>query len=402
MRYSNKYLLSGLLVLIAAVVIFWQFPQIPQKLTFDELEFSRLALNLQKHPTVFSPEATGHATPYFFLILASFKIFGVNSFALRLPAALFAMGCTWLTYALFIKFFQKKEVAFLGGVTFITLHWFFNFGRFAFEGSYLLFWELLALYSIRLFLDERKGWYFNLGLFATVLTFYSYLPGRIFFVLPTVMLFMDAVKRKNYRSFAEFTSSFVFWILPLLLTTFKGEERINSLSFLSADLPFVTKIGMFVENVWKNIYMLFGAGDLNGRHNYPGKSALNPLLVSLLLLGLLNIRKNKNSTLMFLFWILAMIPSLFTYPSENPHFLRTLSTTAPIVFFITNGIQLLWKQKLNFVKGGLVLLLTLSMFYELRTYYHYQVPVFRKAFEIKKVELEKLSQSYEFKTIWNK
>src|SRR3990167_7085285 len=81
-----------ILLFISVFVIFFQFNQIPKKLSWDEVEFTRLALSLDgKSYTPYSELATGHSTLYFYIILASFKIFGLNNFALRFPSALFGV-----------------------------------------------------------------------------------------------------------------------------------------------------------------------------------------------------------------------------------------------------------------------------------------------------------------------
>src|SRR3989344_231462 len=63
------------LILIGMVVIFINWPQIPQNLSFDEVEFAKLALSLQNRSfTIYSNLATGHSTLYFYILLASMKI----------------------------------------------------------------------------------------------------------------------------------------------------------------------------------------------------------------------------------------------------------------------------------------------------------------------------------------
>jgi 4-amino-4-deoxy-L-arabinose transferase-like glycosyltransferase len=86
-------LLNTLLITILAIcVIFIHFNQIPAHLTWDEVEFARLAVLLGNQGyTPYSEYATGHASMYFYLILASFKLFGLNEIALRLPSALFGV-----------------------------------------------------------------------------------------------------------------------------------------------------------------------------------------------------------------------------------------------------------------------------------------------------------------------
>ena len=89
---TRKSILWAILVLIiSAVFIFYKFNQIPADLTRDEVEFTRLALSLNAQSyTPYSPLATGHTTLYYYLILASFKLFGLTSFALRFPGIIWS------------------------------------------------------------------------------------------------------------------------------------------------------------------------------------------------------------------------------------------------------------------------------------------------------------------------
>src|SRR3989338_3019141 len=107
---DKKSILWAIVVLIISVVIvFYKFNQIPADLTRDEVEFTRLALSLSGEPYApYSPLATGHSTLYFYLILASFKLFGVTSFAIRLPSALFGILSPVVFYAIIKQIFPKK------------------------------------------------------------------------------------------------------------------------------------------------------------------------------------------------------------------------------------------------------------------------------------------------------
>src|SRR3990167_11207344 len=157
---DKKSILWAIVVLIISVVIvFYKFNQIPADLTRDEVEFTRLALSLSGEPYApYSPLATGHSTLYFYLILASFKLFGVTSFALRLPSAIFGVLAPIVFYAIIKQIFSKKfsffkfqisiSIALLLTLLLVTQRWYFNFARFSFEPTFLVFLELTALYFL--------------------------------------------------------------------------------------------------------------------------------------------------------------------------------------------------------------------------------------------------------------
>jgi len=189
------------LLLISGIIIFYKFPLIPQNVSLDEAEFIRLAQSLENSPYIpYSQMATGHATLYFYILLASIKLFGTTVFAVRLPSALFGVINVALIYFVFkLILGQYKKIApivqsglpFLMAFTFATMRWYFNFARFGFEASTVLFFELFGLLLFLLFRKyKRYGLLVATGIFIG-LSYNSYTPGRIFFILPLVMMIFE-------------------------------------------------------------------------------------------------------------------------------------------------------------------------------------------------------------------
>ena len=132
-------------------------------------------------------------------------------------------------------------------------------------------------------------------------------------------------------------------------------------------------------------------GDLNGRHNYPGKAIFNPVVGAFFLLGFLVTvlhLKNFYNHFFFMYFIISLIPALFTYPIENPNYLRTYTAVVPSLYFVGNGLTYLLQSEQKskmLLLGTIVLLLVLfalSSLYDIRTYFHYQRIVFNKSFEL--------------------
>jgi len=192
---------------------------------------------------------------------------------------------------------------------------------------------------------------------------------------------------------------FVFFLLflvtasPLVfyLSTNKDTRIEEQLFLVDKKLNVQNKIDYFVVNSIKISGMFNLYGDLNGRHNYPGKPILNPIIGAFFLLGILvailNVRKSFNQ-LFLLYFIVSITPALFTYPAENPNSLRTFTAIIPTVFFVGNGVayllQLEAKSKILFIglTSFLITFFALAMVYDLRTYFLYQKEVFKKAFEL--------------------
>lgn len=405
---KTKFILIGLLVLLSVFLIFFQFNEVPKNLTFDEIEFAKLALSLKNKPyTPYSPLATGHSTLYFYVLLFSFKIFGINNFALRFPAAFFGVLNIVIFFLIVKKIFFFSNYQFLItnyfsfflSLIFLSSRWYFNFARFAFEATFLLFLELLSILFFFLFLNDKKKYFLPLSFLFAGLSFNSYTPGRIFFLLPLMGFFLSQYqnKKKEEKRFGRLIalSLFLFLVIisPLSIYLIRNSDiRFQQQFFLgNSDLNFFDKLKFLVENIFKTILLFFWQGDVNGRHNYPLKPALNPLLFSFFVFGLiLSLKKWKNfyNQFFLFYFFLSIIPTLMTYPWENPNMLRTFTVLPSVIFFIGRGVEFLFKLKIRKrIKKFLILIILflffLSSFYEIRTYFKYQAKVFQKAFEIK-------------------
>ena len=407
----KKILLLIFIGLIASTLIFYKFPNLPKHLAFDEVEFSRLALSLKnKHYIPYSPLATGHSTLYFYIILFSFNIFGITNFALRFPSAVFGVLSVLIFYLIMENVFQqlsnrtmKQYLPFIFSLILLSSRWFFNFARFSFEVTFLLFLELTSIYFFLKANAKKSSIYLIASGIFTGLAFLSYTPGRIFFLLPLSFLVFQLVNPLTRKQFNKliikqllyFLIPFLIIITPLTLYLFNHvDTRVNQELFLmNHEMPVSQKITGLWSNISSISLMFDIKGDMNGRHNYPGKPALNPILGILFIAGLVITVKNwKNPINLFslFYFLLSILPALMTYPWENPNMLRTYTVLPSVVFFIGSAIYNLDKvlSKLLFNKNKLVIyfllfVILLSSFYELRTYFKYQTMVFGGAFNVK-------------------
>ncbi|PIU36850.1 hypothetical protein COT02_03860 [Candidatus Roizmanbacteria bacterium CG07_land_8_20_14_0_80_34_15] len=417
----KKFLPIILLTIISAFLIFYRLTEIPKNLSFDEVEFTKLALSLSDKPYIaYSQLATGHSTLYFYILLVSLKTFGINTFALRLPAAIFGILSIIIFYLILEIIFKKDKILntyylILTTLIFLTSHWFLNFARFSFEATFLLFLELVSIFFLISFWRDKQSQNIFLlisGLFSG-LSFLSYTPGRIFFLLPLSFLILQTLRTLKLYKLAYFLIPLIIIITPLtayLVTN--NDTRVDQQFFLkNKEMTINEKVNGLWKNISSTALMFNIKGDVNGRHNYPNKPALNPILGILFLIGLISITTNyklfnhrsldedgRTTNYFFLFYFLiSLFPALMTYPWENPNMLRTYTALPSVIYFIGNGIyylgtivqRLLLKSKWKYlILNTFYLILVLSCFYELRTYFKYQSTVFNQAFEIK-LPLEK-------------
>lgn len=391
--------------IITVLVTFFRFPDIPQGLSFDEVEFARLAVGLGEkgYYIPYTPYATGHTTLFYYLILASFIVFDISTFALRLVPALSGVLNVFIFYLLLrVLFPARPMLAFAGAFLLATLRWHFSLARFGFEPPFLLMLELCSVLFLFLYKKDKKiTWAILSGVF-TGLTFNSYAAGRIFFLLPLGAFLAEVIWNKGGKIFSitkqqvihllSFVLPMGIIMLPLgLYLVSNPDVRVQQqLFFANPNLGLQEKTAGFGQNIASTLAMFHIQGDENGRHNYPGKAALNIFCGTLFMIGLVRSIGFERKTMdwFFLAWFgISVFPTLLTYPSENPHMLRTFTVVVPIVYWCVSTLA--WfGEKLSTYLSPRVLyaiigcLLLLSALYDIRTYFVYQTQVFPQAFPI--------------------
>ncbi len=395
---------------LALGVVGYRFMEVPRNTTFDEIEFAKLAINLGTIPyTPYSFLATGHATLYFYLLLLSFKLFGVSLLALRIPAAVFGVLNPILFYAVFKRAFPKNAVLpLLLTLLFATTRWYFNFARFGFEATFLLFLELLSLYGMVRFISREEAdknakgtgswkWLVLSGI-AAGLAYNSYQPGRIFAVIPLALFAFHNVRsfslpsiKQVLRLLLPFFIPFFILILPLTiyLSIHKDTRFYQQFYPDNHEMTLEEKGEFFVRNLKSTAGIFNVRGDVNGRHNYPNKPALNPITGALFITGLIFCvldLKNKYSTVFFMWFLISLAPTLVTYPWENPNMLRTFTAIPGVIYFIGIVASKLLafagsKKRKALTLAAIAVLFAASGIYELRTYFVHQAAVFEEAFE---------------------
>jgi len=386
------------LAVISVFLILYRFVDIPKYLAFDEVEFTKLALSLDNKQYVpYSQLATGHSTLYFYILLFSLKIFGINTFALRFPAAIFGILSVIFFYLIIKRVFAKQSLTFfvLCSIILLSSRWFLNFARFSFEVTFLLFLELTSIYFLLKANENLKAkissfYIINSGIFAG-LAFLSYTPGRIFFLLPLLFITLETLQTLKLYKLVYFLIPFIIIITPLTsYLLINKDTRVDQQFFLkNHEMPIQEKLNGLWSNVSSTTLMFFIKGDMNGRHNYPGKSALNPIIGTLFIIGLIisikNFKKSYNKLFLFYF-LLSIIPALMTYPWENPNMLRTYTVLPSVIYFVGQGLMLFPRRRESILI--ITVLIFFSCIYELRTYFKYQSAVFYQSFQIK-LPLEK-------------
>jgi 4-amino-4-deoxy-L-arabinose transferase-like glycosyltransferase len=405
-----KFFFPAVLIAISSLLIFYDFPNIPRNIAIDEAEFIILSKHLENSPyTPYSQLATGHATLYFYMLLVSINIFGESAFGVRIISAVFGVINTVLIYYIMKLVFESRKnlrpvirefMPFLIAFSFVSMRWYFNFARFGFEATTVLFFELLAVLTLFIYRKKRHLWIlFLVGIFSG-LAYNSYTPGRLFFILPLVFIIYEFESMKQLsknlgKPLLYFLIPFLIIILPLnLYFTQYDDNRIYELFYLQSELLTIQeKINFTWQNITSVFGMFFLEGDHNGRHNFPYKPMLNPIQIILFAVGLLVTLKNWRNyfnAFFLLYFVVGIIPPLLTYPWENPNSLRAATVLPSLAYFMGQGIMQLFRipLKKRFWLYCFFIIISISAIYEARTYFVFQRKVFDTAFEITPEKLE--------------
>ena len=121
MKKFCLYLLIAAVILIVYILPLGGRPLI----TPDEARYAEIPREMLENGNWVSPRLNGvryfEKTPFSYWAFAvSFKIFGMNRFALRLPCMLAMLGCAWIIYLLMSQYYERR-ISFFAATVFATL-----------------------------------------------------------------------------------------------------------------------------------------------------------------------------------------------------------------------------------------------------------------------------------------
>jgi len=278
---------------------------------------------------------------YFYATVPSVVIFGLNTFAVRFPSALFGTLTVLLVYFLI----KDKRTALIASLLLAISPWHLQLSRAGFEANLGLFLLVLGVFWSP----------------ALALSMFAYHANRI--LAPLLFLVLAATGR--IKNFWRSSLVFLVLILPILwqfnspvvrqrfaetsaFTTL--EPIIKSNQLIAADgggiiarlihHRFWQYSQIFLTNYFShfNFNYLFLQGDANPRHSIQTVGGLYLIEAPFLLYGLLqSLKKRTKTDLMLLAWLfLAPIPAALTLAS--PHALRSLAMLIPLTIFTARGV----------------------------------------------------------------
>lgn len=320
---------------------------------------------------------------YAYMSIPSVEIFGLTSFAIRLPSAVMGILAILIVYFLVKTIFrlgnykEKKQlanaeiIALLAAFLLAISPWHIQFSRIAFEtNTGLTFNFLVALLFIK---GLKNHWLLVLSMFLAGLNLSVYQSERVFtplLVLALVVIFRKELFTINKKILAGAVFVGIIALIPPAmflnhdsnaLLRVKGTSIFNDQTELlkkvtlrlDNDIAQDDALGKILDNrrvtytkmiaeayiSHYNPKWLFLTGD-NNRHHAPGMGLIYIVFLPFILIGIYQLIfgnfDKKTKYLIFSWFLLAPIPASIT--TGVPHAVRTLNFAPTYEIFIALGI----------------------------------------------------------------
>lgn len=327
---------------------------------------------------------------YIYSVVPFVKIFGLNAYAVRLPAVLYSFGTIILTYLLVSKITNKKWAGVLSAFILSVSPWFFIFSRTGYEATAGLFFFLLSIY---IFLcSQRNKILLFFGMLALIGSMYAYTSFRIIsvIVLPFVYFFYlkkDFKKKmlialvsaivfvvslvpimRLYLFDAGFQRVQVFALIPTLQQVYdlSGKPHLQLTYNRGGDTNWLNNFAEIGKNYLSHFSpsFLLKNGDSNPRSQIPGHGQLFWIDIPLVMIGIYAICRKRNFlfSIPLLLLLIAPIPASLT--KESPHALRSILAAPPFAMIAGIGVWYI-AEKIKVKKLSILFIGVVSLFYYL-------------------------------------
>jgi 4-amino-4-deoxy-L-arabinose transferase-like glycosyltransferase len=361
---------------LGAVLRFYKLGESPAGLYIDEAGQGYSAYSIlttgkdefgKSWPIVFR-SFTDFKTPvYTYLIAPLIQIFGLNSFTVRFPSAIFGL-MTLPVLFLLIKTLTKNNTLALLSTLFLAISpWHILFSRTDYECNVALFFYISGIYL--LYLGLKIPWLISTSLVFLSFSAIAYQSERLVVPLTVIILFLrhrTQLISQNYRSKLIIGVILgIMIVLPTLSIAFTPGflARASGLNIFSTSrqLPAGTILdyhGFFssvVNSSWflstkefSALYLsyfspryMFNLGDYGPRSSYPDMATFFIWQLPFYLIGLVELVKSKFlypqlKFLVILLLILLPVPAAITRDPYSS--IRSLPLVVPQVILISLGV----------------------------------------------------------------
>ncbi len=388
--------LLSFIIFLAAFLRFYHISVNPPSLNWDEVAFGYNAYSV----LLTGKDEYGHFLPLYFqslddyklpvytyLTVISVKFFGLSTFAVRLPSALFGTAMVLVIYLLAKELSRNQVVSLLSAFFLAVLPWHIQFSRMALEGNVGLFFTSLGV-LVFLWGVKKNVWWFLFSSIFFGFSQYTYLSQRIVvpFLLAVLVLLYEKTLYKTLMSkkivaivillLSSIIMVLFFVSLTIDSTKTQGQIRFKATSVFNEfepyhqteeemkydgklginltrrilhDYPYLTSLGLVTRGYLTHFAPDFLFFDLRQvHHQAPGVGIVYLYFLPFLFIGayfLVRKADTEAKTILFSWLFLAPLPASLT--SEVPHALRAVAMITPIVIIFAYGAHIFFTSIWN-------------------------------------------------------
>ncbi len=389
MRKTTIYLI--IILILASFLRFYRIGSYPP-LNADEAAigynvYSLLKTGRDEHgvswPVDFKSFGDFKPGGYFYLVLPSVAILGLNTFAVRLPAVILSLLTIFLVYKLSMLIWNDRKLGLAWAFLLAVSPWHLHFSRGGWESNTATFFITLGIYFFFAAIKKSREFsIFNfqfsiLSLIASMYVYHSarliapllflglaifnfqklwqlkkklYLPIIVGFILivPLAVSFLSGGASSRFSGVGLFADTGPLWRINELRAQHQNTDSLVPTIFHNRYLGYVISL---TENYFShfNGNFLFISGDEVPRSKIPGMGQMHLISGLWLVVGGWKFIKSKmkDKYLPVLLVILTPVASSLTF--QAPSALRSLSMVIPLTFFTAYGCK-----KLLCIKGKLL------------------------------------------------
>lgn len=406
--FARGWVWLCLIILLGAGARLYQLDRLPPGFYTDEAYYALDALDvIAGARPIYFPANNGREPLFIYGLSISISVLGRTPFAVRLPAALLGTLTIPAAYALGRALFNRRVGLIMAALTAASL-WAIALSRIGLRASTLPPLAAVMLACLVTGLRQRRLWLMALSGALCGLCFYTYLSARLT-PLPLIAsgIFWYSAERLTgqrptiaWRALAAFGLCAAVVAAPLALYA----ARAPQVYLGRAEQVFI----FGGEDGWRALFdnlvavlgMFNWRGDLNARHNLPGRPAFDPLIGLAFVAGLawsayrVWKRREAASALALLWSGTMLLPTLLT--RDAPHFLRAIGALPMVFVFPALALDWVWKRTGRW--GGAVAFAVLALSGALTAWDYFGVcahdPNTRYAFQTAAVELAQEAKAY--------
>lgn len=356
------------IVVLGGCLRFYQLDRLPPGLYTDEAFYALDALDVQAGARpIYFPANNGREPLFIYLLAASVTAFGRTPLAVRFPAAVLGTLDIVAAYALGRALFGRRVGLMAAALTAGCL-WALALSRIGLRATTLPPLAALMLACAAYGWQTRRRWLIALAGALCGLCFYTYLAARLI-PLPLIAFGIFWYSARAVRGamrgamrgekpggpavgLARDLSAFIvpaaLVVAPLALYALSEPQiylgRVEQVSIFGAGLA--PGAATLLNNLGAVVGMFAWQGDLNARHNVPGRPVFDPVLGAAFYAGVALAlyrawKRRDGATALALLWTGALlIPTVLS--QDAPHFLRAIGVLPMVFMFPALALEAAW------------------------------------------------------------